>query len=251
MRDIVPAATASLTLVGEHSTRDVTLTTVLPMAWPAQVSHDGRVMVAAQTTTSSGDVSRDIGDALEQALSAESGTAIPPRPLPSEAPQVQELVDVTAGIQVIVRSSFDYWLDDGAGADAATRTALERANSAVMPVARLATVEAAFWMQLGDRRQLRWVLAESEDVAIDALARMQVDGGLGVGDASRYLGSFRSLGLLVPVWDLAEAVEVDDVEDPAAAFHERLGEALSNDAPLTGAQRRARESLLAIQLTMH
>ena len=32
MREIVPAATAKLTLTGEHAGRDVTLATVLPMA---------------------------------------------------------------------------------------------------------------------------------------------------------------------------------------------------------------------------
>ncbi len=38
MREIVPAASTPLTLLGEHADREVTLVTVLPMAWPALVA---------------------------------------------------------------------------------------------------------------------------------------------------------------------------------------------------------------------
>src|SRR6188768_2399437 len=49
MREIVPAATAPLRLMGENADRDVTLVTVLPMAWPALVRQDGSILVALQT----------------------------------------------------------------------------------------------------------------------------------------------------------------------------------------------------------
>jgi hypothetical protein len=251
MRDIVPAATSELALAGEFASRSALLTTVLPMAWPAQVRADGTVMVAAQTQTSSGDVSRDMGDALRQGLGCEPGATVPPRPLPPDAPRLQDLVDVTVSPRVIVHSGFDFWVDDPEQPDPTMRAALDRANSAVTPTARLATVDAGYWMQLGDRTQLRWVLAEPEDRAIDGLARLSGQHGLAVGDGSRFLGSFRSLGLLVPVWDLADGATVDDVEDPAATFRQQLDAALADDTPLTGAERRTRESLLARQLTLH
>ncbi len=251
MRDIVPAATSELTLAGEFAARSALLGTVLPMAWPAQVRSDGTVVVAAQTQTSSGDVSRDMGDALVQALTAKPGATVPPRLLPPDAPRIQDLVDVTVAPRVIVHSDFDFWVDDLEQVDPAMRTALDRANDAVSPTARLATVTAGYWMQLGDRTQLRWVLAEPEDRAIDGLARLSERHGLAVGDGSRYLGSFRSLGLLVPVWELPVGATVDDVEDPAAKFRQRLDAALADDVPLTGAERRTRESLLARQLTLH
>ena len=250
MREIVPAATAELRLTGRHAERSATLTTVLPMAWPALVRDDGHIMVASQTQTASGDAARDLGDALARALSAAPGSSIAPRPLPADAPRIQDLVDVRAAPEVIVRSGFDFWTE-GSDADAATTAMLERANAVVTPTARLATVVAGYWMRMGERTQLRWVLAEPEDELLPALARLQVRHGLSVGGESRYLGSFRSLGLLVPVWDLAAGVEVDDVEDGAAQFRRRLDEALSDTAPLDGAQRRARESLLARQLTSH
>ena len=250
LREIVPAATAELTL--KEDGRPITLATVLPMAWPALVKKDGSILLAAQTETASGDASKDIGDALSRALRSKAGESIAPRPLPVNAPRIHEFIDVEVAPRVVVQSRFDFWLDgDDSDADPMTQASLERANGAVMPTARLASVEAAYWMQFNERTQLRWVLPEPEEPLIDALARLQVTHGLGVGEGSRYLGSYRSLGLLVPVWDLTAGTDVDDVEDDAAAFRERLVAALQEEKPLDSAARRARESLRARQLTMH
>lgn len=251
MRELVSAGTAELTLAQGVGERSVTLSSVLPMAWPALVRQDGSVMLAMQTQTSSTDLSRDLGDALVRALDADPGTPIPPRPLPENAPRVQDLVDVTAPLRVVIHSSFDYWVEGADEVDADTQASLERAGAAVTPTARLAGVEAAYWVALGDRVQLRWVLPEDEDPLTDALARLSSAGTLDVGEGSRYLGSFRALGLLVPVWDLPDGMPVEDVEDLAAAFRSRLDEALAVTAPLSGGQRRARQALAARQLTLN
>jgi len=68
-REIVPAATAPLTLASGEG-RSVTLTTVLPLAWPALVRDTGEIFLALQTTTGSGDPSRDAAEALQRALDA-------------------------------------------------------------------------------------------------------------------------------------------------------------------------------------
>lgn len=250
MREIVPAATAELSLTDEFADRHVTLSTVLPMALPALVRNDGGIMLAVQTQTSSGDVSRDVGDALRQALTAEAGRPISPRLLPPDAPKVHEFLDANAPLRVITHSGFDYWLEDADDPDPSVKASLERANAAVSPTARLASVAAAYWMQLGERRQVRWVLAEPEDVLLTGLARLQSRGELTMGTGSRYLGSFRAMGLLVPVWDIAASTEVDDVEDPALLLRQRLDDALADNRPLSGDERHARESLLARQLTL-
>ena len=44
LREIVPAATATVRTTAEHGARDVTVTTVLPMAWPAMHRADGAVL---------------------------------------------------------------------------------------------------------------------------------------------------------------------------------------------------------------
>lgn len=252
LHDMVPAATAPLTL--RDGERAVTLCTLLPMAWPALVRENADVLLAAQTQTSSADVGRDLGDALQRALDADPGTPIAPRPLPADAPHLRELIDADRPLVVQMHSGFDFWLEDAAAADDQARAGLERANAAIGPTARLASVVGAYWMILGERRQLRWVLPEDEAPLIDAMARLHArerSERLDLGDGSRFLGSFRASGLLVPVWDLAAGTEPDEIEDAAAAFRSRLDDALAQDAPLTAAERRAREALRARQLTVH
>jgi hypothetical protein len=250
LHDMVAAATAPLTLHADNG-RSVTLCTLLPMAWPALVRDSGDVLLAAQTQTSSGDVGRDLGDALRRAVDADPGTPIAPRPLPIDAPHISELIDGDQPLAVMVHSGFDFWLDDAESADEASRAGLERANAAVGPTARLASVEGCYWMMLGERRQVRWVLPEDEEPLIDAMARLHVEDGLSLGTGSKFLGSFRASGLVVPVWDLADGTEVDHVEDAAAAFRSNLDQALADATPLSGAQRRVREALRARQLTVH
>ena len=90
LREIVPSATAPLTLKPEYAEplegRTVTLATVLPLAWPALVRTDGPVYLGLQTSTSGGDASRDIADALLRAVASEPGTPVPPAAAPATAP---------------------------------------------------------------------------------------------------------------------------------------------------------------------
>ena len=60
----------------------VTLATVLPMAWPALRRDDGSVLLGLQNDTASGDISRDLADTLQRALTAEPGTPVPGPPRP-------------------------------------------------------------------------------------------------------------------------------------------------------------------------
>ena len=103
---------------------------------------------------------------------------------------------------------------------------------------------------MGDKTHLRWVLPEAEEPLLDALARLAVGGGLGLGPDSRYVGSFRAHGLLVPVWDLPGEREAEALEEPAAALRARLDEALAAPRALSAEERRARSGLLSRQLTL-
>jgi hypothetical protein len=252
LREIVPAATAQLTLTGEYAGRQATLATVLPMAWPGLVRSDGQVMVALQTSTASGDLSRDVADALVQALTADPGTPVPARIVTPEGPRLNDLIDAHSTLPVTVHEGFDFWLEGlpDSSVDETTQASMERANAAVVPTARLAGVEAAYWCQIGSRWHLRWVLPEDEDVVLDALARLGASDALGLGEGSRYVGAFRAYGHLVPVWDLAPDTAPEAVEAPAAAFRERLDDALAASVPLTGDQRRARSALVGRQVTL-
>ena len=102
---------------------------------------------------------------------------------------------------------------------------LERANAAVVPTVRLASVDAAYWCSIGTKEHLRWVLTEDEDALVDALARLHIAGGLALGEGTRYVGSLRADGLLIPVWDLPEGHGADALDEPAAALRVRLDDA--------------------------
>jgi hypothetical protein len=107
LRELVPSATAPLRLAApEHADREIVLATVLPLALPAIVRADGRVLLGLQVHVRSGDVSRDLAHALEQALAAEPGTMIPGGGLPGPGPRLQDLLDPAAplrGRQVTLR----------------------------------------------------------------------------------------------------------------------------------------------------
>jgi hypothetical protein len=102
-----------------------------------------------------------------------------------------------------------------------------------------------------ERTHLRWVLPEEEDALLDALARLSVARALSIGPDTRYVGSFRAHGLLVPVWDAPLDREPAAMEEPTAALRARLDEELASDRPLTGDERRARSGLLSRQLTLN
>ena len=54
----------------------------------------------------------------------------------------------------------------------------------------------------------------------------------------------------MPVWDLDRELHAKEWAEPAAAFATRLDEALADDAPLTDAERRARDALAGKQVTL-
>src|SRR4051812_32223489 len=187
LREVVPAATAPLTLRADaldgvtrpdpdapatvsvsDQTLRVSVATVLPMAWPAYVRPDGHIFVALQVQGGSGDPSRDVAAALLQALAAEPGTSVPPGGLPGPGPRLQDLLDTSVPLEVTVHEGFGFWLpeagaaDDGADGDPGLRAAIDRANAAATPTARLGSVEAAYWSRVGEREHLRWALPEDE-----------------------------------------------------------------------------------------
>ncbi|MEH1100987.1 DUF5926 family protein [Micromonospora sp. CPCC 205561] len=253
LRELVPAASAPLrlapALVEEFGDREVTLATVLPMAAPAMTKPDGRVLIGLQRHIQSGDVSRDLAEALLCALRAEPGRPVAVPPLPGPGPRLQDVL-VDGPLEVTMHDGFDFWLDPGAGDDPNVQASLERANAAIYPTVPLAAARAAYWCQVPEKAHVRWVLPDDEDAALDALARLSVAGTLVLGERTRFAGMFRTHGRLVPVWDLPEDVPAADWEQPLADFAGRYAEALADPAPLDAAGRRARHGLLGRQLSL-
>jgi hypothetical protein len=249
LREIVPAATAPLTL-RDQPERQVVLSTVLPLAWPAMVRADGTVYLGLQVQSRSGDVSRDLAHALETALETEPGSSVQPPGLPGPGPRLQDLLSDDP-LDITLHAGFDYWVEGAADPTGEVAASIERANTSVVPTARLTQVPSAYWCRMKAKTHLRWVLPEEEDALLDAMAKLAVAGGLGIGPDTRYVGSFRAHGLLVPVWDAPLDREPEAMEEPTLALRGRLDEELASDRPLTGEERRARAGLLSRQLTLN
>jgi hypothetical protein len=253
LREFVPAGTAPLTLApalaAEHPDRPVTLATVLPGAVPAMARDDGSVLLGVQTTTSSGDPSRDVAAALLAALAAQPGTPVTLPGLPGPGPRLQDVLDPSAPLVVTVHDTFDYWAADRAD-DPQVAALIEQANTSIIPTTRLASVPAAYVAEMGERRYVRWVQPYAEDPLLDALARLRASGADRLAPGTTLLGTFRAHGLLVPVWELDADVLVDDLEDPTVEMAARLAGEVEHRDPLDADARRARAALANRQITL-
>ncbi|MFC7529073.1 DUF5926 family protein [Actinoplanes sp. GCM10030250] len=254
LRELVPAASAPLTLkpeiIEEYGDRPVTLSTVLPMAWPAMTRRDGRIFIGLQRHVQSGDVSRDLAVAILNALQTTPGETVSVPALPGEGTRLQDLL-VDHPLEITMHEGFEYWLDDDQMQDANVKASLERANASIYPTVRLAAAKAAYWCRVApDKSHVRWVLTEPEDKALDALARLSAAGELLLGERTKFAGMFRAHGLLVPVWDVPGEPEGTDWEAPLADFAKRYADTLAVDEPLDAAARRAKQGLIGRQLTL-
>ena len=252
LREFVPSATAQLTLADGG---DVTLGTVLPMAAAAFVRSDGRRYLGLQVQTRSSDISRDLGRSLKWLLDAKEGDVlgVPDTTTPPSADEnarLQDLLTPGAELDVTLHTDFAWWLPEDADATGDVAVSLERANAAIMPTERLGS--GAYWVLAGEKAHLRWVRPEPENLLLQALARLSAAGELSLGEGSRYAGSFRAHGLLVPVWDLDPEAHAREWAEAKDALGARLETALKSldDEPLNAAERRARDGLIGRQLTL-
>lgn len=250
LREFVPSATAPLHLrESTDDTPSITLASVLPGAAAALTRSDGSVLLGMQVQTHSGDLSRDVAAALEWALGAEPSDVLPTAGRASIGARLQDLL-VDEPIEITVHADFAWWLEQPPEAGSDLAVTLDRANAAIMPTARLADLAGAYWVDAGEKAHLRWVRSEEEPDLLAALARLAAADAIDLGDGSRYVGSFRAHGRLVPVWDLDREAHPTEWEEPARQFADRLADALAVGEPLTSAERRARDGILGRQFTL-
>lgn len=248
LREFVPSATAPLTLLSDPD-RKVTLGTVLPAAAAALTRVDGSILIGLQTQTHSGDLSRDLGIALEWALGAAPSSVLPVVGSATVGNRLADLV-VNEPFEITVYQDFSWWLEQAAEPGSEVALSMDRANAAIMPTARVADQPGAYWVDAGEKAHLRWVRPEDEAVLMAGLARLAAADQIDLGEGSRYVGSFRAHGRLVPVWDLDHDAHASEWDAPVTAFAERLEAAVASEEPLTGAERRARDGILGRQFTL-
>lgn len=249
LRQFVPSATAPLKVAG--SNREVRLATVLPGASFAfaREESDGVIGYAAlQTSIRPLEAGSALAGAARFAADAEVGEVL------SEEPDgaLLEVLDASAPLDITVHKDFDWWLS--ADTDAQTKQLVEHANSLITPAARIDLgadgIGAPWWADTGSKAHLRWVHPAPEDELMIALARVHSTGGLTLGEGSKFAGSFRADGLLVPVFDLDRESHPDEWVAGTVELAKRLAEALADDSELTPAQRRSRDGLRGRQVSL-
>ncbi|MFI5778521.1 DUF5926 family protein [Nocardia sp. NPDC051570] len=258
LREFVPSATATLKLAsGVAAERPVTLATVLPGAVSALVraGDEPTGFVGAQTQFQSAHPGADLAAAVLWTQSADPGDSLSAAADSEGAgPALTEVIDPGASLDLTVHQNFNWWVPEGVTPDPQVAATIEQANQAIMPSDRLElggdVVGAAWWVDAGEKAHLRWVRPEDEDALMLALARVHAVGGLHLGEGSRFAGSFRTHGLLVPVFDLDRERHASEWIAPAQEFGARLAQALATDTPLTSDERRSRDGLRSRQVTL-
>ena len=109
LREILPAATAAVTVRPEHlpegAPSEVTVATVLPMAWPGLHRADGSVLIGTQSGNASGDASRDLAGQLLAALAAEPGHPVVTTPqVTADSPRLQDVLAADTAFEVTVHA---------------------------------------------------------------------------------------------------------------------------------------------------
>ncbi|MFD4294656.1 DUF5926 family protein [Rhodococcus sp. NPDC058505] len=260
LREFVPSATAPLPVRSEE--RSVVVATVLPGAVAALVRDEEQATSAAgtagvgfvglQVQSQSPDLAADLGAAAHWAQTATPGESLTAANPQADGPRLADVIDPAAALDVTVHQDFNWWIPAGVTPAPEVAATVEQANSVIMPSARLEAdgVVAAWWVDAGEKAHLRWVRPEDEDQLMLALARVHAAGGLHLGEGSRYAGSFRTHGLLVPVFDLDPEKHAQEWAAATADLGDRLAQALAVDAPLNSDERRARDGLRGRQVTL-
>lgn len=274
LREFVPSATAALTPADgvAEADRSMLVATVLPGAVAALVraGDEPTGFVAMQVQYPQADPARDLAAAIVWAQTAAPGSSLTtvaaanPTATSATAPgehaegatvaELASVIDTKTGLDITVYRDFSWWVPPGVAPDPQVAAAIAQANRAIRPSARLdlgaQTSGAPWWVDAGERAHIRWVRPEDEDALMLALARVHAAGDLHLGPGSRFAGSFRTQGLLVPVFDLDFAQPPEHWVTAATEFDARLAQALATDAALTDEQRRSRDGLRARQITL-
>ncbi|OBA38736.1 MULTISPECIES: DUF5926 family protein [Gordonia] len=234
---------------------EVLLATILPGAIPAVVREFRTApqgVAATQTDPDPADVNSALAQSISWAAHAQLGDEYE-GPAPEFDGTLADVLKADAPLDIIVYDDFSWWFPDGAEVPAEIAPMVERASDTVLPTARLhpkSGVGAPWWVDAGDRAHLRWVRPEAEDVLMNALARLHAAGHLTLGEGSRFAGSFRTHGLLVPVFDLDNEMHHEEWYPGLDQFDAWLSEALTDTSDLTIDERSSRDGLRTRQVTI-
>lgn len=251
MREIIPCATLTARTNADHGSVDFDFVTALPDGRGAMVRGDGRILVALQTRSNSGDLSHDAGAALLNAISAKQNgnEGLVDFDVRDPSERLQDILDPDSLGEMVLEENFAFWLNPDEDWDEATRRALEENHNEIIPTVKVEGVEGMYWCEM-NRNFVRYLSDVEESPLFDALARVQAAGKANLGEGSRFIGAFRACGIAIPVFELAEGVRAEDIVKEAGVLEEAIAAALKVKEPLTPEERRARQGMVSRQVTI-
>lgn len=248
MSEIIPAATLPVRTTEEHGAEEILLVTMLPQMVGAIRRADGKLLVAAQTVMSSGDASTDIADRILWGLELESGETFNQTEQPEPGSRLQDILDLSFESKLTLEEDFGFWIDEEEAAKPDVAQAISQTKDQIIPTAQVEGVEGAYWTRM-QREFVRWVRTEDEDAILNALARLQTRRELTF-DGARFVGAFRALGLLIPVFELEAGTEAAELAKPMAEFNKALTAEIASTEVLTPEERRAKAGIVSRQVTL-
>lgn len=250
MREIIPAGLARVSTTKEYGKQEFSLVTLLPDGVPALRRADGELLVAVQSAMSSGDASLDLAYAIELALEIEPGQVLTLDTLPpANGVRLQEIIDWSQPFELEVRETFDFWLGTQELTAEQEEAALERLRAETVPSAQVEGVQGAYWCQM-NKAFVRWCRSEDENLVLDGLARLQAKRALQVGEDTKFVGAFRALGILVPVWELPDGLDLAILSKSMQSFAPKIEAAIADTQPLSDEERRAKAGIVSRQVTL-
>ncbi|MDT3766886.1 DUF5926 family protein [Gleimia hominis] len=254
MRELLPAATLPAKTTEEYGAREVLFVTILPNQAQASVRGDGKVLVALQTRSHSGDVAHDLGVALQEALKraeafdkGEGQPGVVNVDVRDAAPRIGDMISSAGDLSI--EDSLSFWFTSEQLEDEQTQAAIEQSSKELVPTKPVPGPSLAFWQTM-PKLFVRWVRTEDETKLFSALARLADRDELTLGSGSRFIGAFRALGISIPVFEFPEQVPAAELEEPMAELEKALSEALADSTPLTDAQRSVRAGLVSRQVSV-
>ncbi len=255
LQEFSPSAVAKLPVKGFD--RDVYVGTVLPGATAALIrdeQYGGDAFVGLQVRSHSHNPGRDLAYALNWVKTAKPGDTLESTVADGTQPELSELIDASATLDIDVHQDFAWWVPEGAPSNPQVAQSLQMANESVIPSHLVGEniTGTAFWADSGHgKAHIRWVRPEEDENAfLNALARVAAAGELSLGENTKFAGVFRTHGLIAPVFDLDPEVAHDSYEEELSRVEKALAAEMSNDAQLTPDERKQLENIKSRQVTL-
>lgn len=248
MREILPSAVLPVKTTADFGSEEILIVSLLPGMAAAMRRKDGVLLIGAQTVANSGDVSLDLADRIIKAADLEPGETMVTPEQPEPGKRLQDILDLDFETAMELHSDFSYWVSVEEMDDPQIREAIKQSGDQIIPTVAVDGVDGAYWCRMS-REFVRWVRPEDEDKVLDALARLQHQRELTF-DNARFVGAFRALGLLIPVFELEAGTEADELTTPMAEFAPKFAAAIASDEPLTADERRTRAGIVSRQVTL-